>query len=411
MNQFPCFGRPLVQRGPWLITIALVLLGALLPASVRAEHWAPPQTVFVPQAGHTVDGLFLNLWREERALIGDPITEEFRTETGLGGSPDEEQIVQYFENAALVYLPDQLPGEQVRPLDLGRAALERALAERPTLSLIKATRRTACGSDASESCRSFQLTGHTIGADFRTFWEEAGEERLLGAPLTEAHRATDGTWIQYFERAVLQDRARSGVRPLPIGLTEATRLGLDTERVLRTADIPLYATALFVAPPEPEPVIEEPVVEPVVEPVLEPVGVSSAGDVGPGPQQGGYKEIVVSISAQSLWAYEDGELVQSTLVSTGTAEVPETTTPIGQWTILTKYDIQDMEGTISDEYYFVEDVPDVMYFDNLGNALHGTYWHNNFGTPMSHGCVNLPLDVAAWMYDWAPIGTPVTVVA
>jgi lipoprotein-anchoring transpeptidase ErfK/SrfK len=112
-----------------------------------------------------------------------------------------------------------------------------------------------------------------------------------------------------------------------------------------------------------------------------------------------------------MWAYEEGQLVMSSLVSTGTAEVWETTTPIGHWSILSKYEVQDMEGTISDEYYFVADVPDVMYFDNLGNAIHGTYWHNNFGTPMSHGCVNLPLDVAAWMYEWAPVGTAVSVIA
>ncbi len=89
--------------------------------------------------------------------------------------------------------------------------------------------------------------------------------------------------------------------------------------------------------------------------------------------------------------------------------MPETVTPVGYFSVLTKYDVQTMEGTISDEYYLVPDVPYVMYFDNLGNALHGTYWHNNFGTPMSHGCVNLPMDVAAFLYDWAPIGTAVTV--
>ena len=100
----------------------------------------------------------------------------------------------------------------------------------------------------------------------------------------------------------------------------------------------------------------------------------------------------------------------SSLVSTGTAEVWETTTPIGHWSVLSKIDVQDMEGTISDEYYFVADVPYVMYFDNLGNALHGTYWHSNFGTPMSHGCVNLPIDIAAWMYEWAPVGTAVSVI-
>ena len=91
--------------------------------------------------------------------------------------------------------------------------------------------------------------------------------------------------------------------------------------------------------------------------------------------------------------------------------MPETTTPIGSHSILSKVDVQDMEGTISGEYYFVEDVPYVMYFDNLGNALHGTYWHSNFGAPMSHGCINLPMDVAAWMYGWASVGTPLTVIA
>ena len=46
-----------------------------------------------------------------------------------------------------------------------------------------------------------------------------------------------------------------------------------------------------------------------------------------------------------------------------------------------------------------------MYFDYDAEALHGAYWHNNFGTPMSHGCVNLPLDFATWLFDWAPLGT------
>ena len=49
--------------------------------------------------------------------------------------------------------------------------------------------------------------------------------------------------------------------------------------------------------------------------------------------------------------------------------------------MLAKFDAQTMEGTISGEYYRVEDVPYVMYFDNIGNAIHGTYWHSNFGAP------------------------------
>jgi lipoprotein-anchoring transpeptidase ErfK/SrfK len=132
-------------------------------------------------------------------------------------------------------------------------------------------------------------------------------------------------------------------------------------------------------------------------------------DGGPGRYQAGDKEIVVSLAAQQLWAYEGDAVVLTTLVSTGTGETPEVTTPIGHWQILVKLPLQTMTGTIDGQPYEVDDVPDVMYFDDLGDALHGTYWHNNFGHPMSHGCINLPLDVAAWMYDWAPVGTPVTV--
>lgn len=99
----------------------------------------------------------------------------------------------------------------------------------------------------------------------------------------------------------------------------------------------------------------------------------------------------------------------ATWVSTGTAETPEVATPLGEFRILVKLPMETMEGTVSGEAYRVEDVPHVMYFTDEGHALHGTYWHNNFGQRMSHGCINLPLDVAQFLYGWAPLGTPVTV--
>ena len=134
-------------------------------------------------------------------------------------------------------------------------------------------------------------------------------------------------------------------------------------------------------------------------------------DPGPGRWQAGGLEVVVSLGAQRLWAYEGEEMVLTTLVSTGTAETPEVATPIGQFRILVKLLSETMEGVVNGEAYRVEDVPHVMYFTDEGHALHGTYWHNNFGTPMSHGCVNLPIDVAEWMFRWAPEGTGVTVIA
>jgi lipoprotein-anchoring transpeptidase ErfK/SrfK len=59
--------------------------------------------------------------------------------------------------------------------------------------------------------------------------------------------------------------------------------------------------------------------------------------------------------------------------------------------------------------YEVNAIPHVMYFNLDSEALHGAYWHDNFGTPVSHGCINLPLDFAAWLYGWAPLGTGVWV--
>jgi lipoprotein-anchoring transpeptidase ErfK/SrfK len=119
------------------------------------------------------------------------------------------------------------------------------------------------------------------------------------------------------------------------------------------------------------------------------------------------KSIVVSISQQMLWAFKGEQVVLSSYVSTGRAGFD---TPLGSYVVLSKLPSQTMEGVIGGEYYNVPDVPSVMYFTNGGHALHGTYWHNSFGTPMSHGCVNLPMDVAAWLYQWAPIGTPVIIV-
>lgn len=383
-----------------LATVLALLIQLAVPVGVPAADWAPPRTVFVPETGQTADGLFLDLWLEQRHLIGDPITAEFSPELGWRQGAGTGQVVQFYENVALIYLPDEAPEAQVQLLELGREALERALDASPSLALERAAERTVCGAG---DCLGFAGAGHTVSGQFRAYWE-SGDGALLGEPMTEAFRAADGSLVQYFEAAALRLDGSGEVKPLPLGRQAATINGLDAEPLEPPADVPVYDELLFVPPPEPEPTIEEPNSP-------NAWNVWAVGSTGPGPQQGAWKEVVVSISAQAMWAYEGGELVISSYVSTGTAEVPETTTPIGYWSILTKYDIQDMEGTISDEYYFVEDVPDVMYFDNLGNALHGTYWHSNFGTPMSHGCVNLPLDVADWLYDWAPIGTAVSVIA
>jgi lipoprotein-anchoring transpeptidase ErfK/SrfK len=77
---------------------------------------------------------------------------------------------------------------------------------------------------------------------------------------------------------------------------------------------------------------------------------------------------------------------------------------VGQFRIYVKYTYDDMAGP----GYYLANVPYVMYFYR-GYSLHGTYWHDNFGQPMSHGCVNLPTPHAQWLFNWAQVGTMVNI--
>jgi len=111
--------------------------------------------------------------------------------------------------------------------------------------------------------------------------------------------------------------------------------------------------------------------------------------------------IDVDLSNQVLYAYVDDTIVASFLVSTGTYLHPTVT---GQYNIYVKYRYTDMKG----EGYYLPDVPYTMYFYQ-GYGIHGTYWHNNFGTPMSHGCINMRTEDAEWLFYWASVGTLVNV--
>ncbi len=68
-----------------------------------------------------------------------------------------------------------------------------------------------------------------------------------------------------------------------------------------------------------------------------------------------------------------------------------------------------MAGAVGGEVWYVPDVPYAMYFTNYGHALHGAPWATYWGRPASHGCVNLLVSFAGWLYSIAPIGTRVTV--
>jgi lipoprotein-anchoring transpeptidase ErfK/SrfK len=124
-----------------------------------------------------------------------------------------------------------------------------------------------------------------------------------------------------------------------------------------------------------------------------PVPLPAGGD--------GERWIDVNLSQQRVYAYEGSVVVNSFLVSTGTWQHPTVT---GQYHIYIKLLYANMSGP----GYYLPNVPYTMYYYK-GYGLHGTYWHHNFGTPMSHGCVNLSIPDAEWLFDWASVGTLVNV--
>jgi hypothetical protein len=125
-------------------------------------------------------------------------------------------------------------------------------------------------------------------------------------------------------------------------------------------------------------------------------GVLGAG-VPDGPRR-----VEVDISDQRLTAWQGDTIVLKTKVSTGK---PGWRTLPGDFNVYVKYTQTRMVGP----GYDTPDVPWTMYYYQ-GFAIHGAYWHNNFGTPVSHGCVNLPVDEAKLLFNWAEVGLEVVVV-
>jgi L,D-transpeptidase catalytic domain len=121
------------------------------------------------------------------------------------------------------------------------------------------------------------------------------------------------------------------------------------------------------------------------------------------------KRIEVSIGAQTLTCYEGDTIVFATRIASGTGYINAEgvqfgfDTPLGEHKVLHKRPTRHMVGGDPQNphnYYDLPGVPWCSYFTATGAAIHGTYWHNNFGKPQSHGCINAPTDAARWVYRW-----------
>lgn len=125
-------------------------------------------------------------------------------------------------------------------------------------------------------------------------------------------------------------------------------------------------------------------------------------DVDPRPEAVGEDEFwtEVDLYEQTFAAYVGDRMVYATLISSGLNRWPTYEGLYQVWDRWYEHKMSGAEGKV--DYYFLEDIPYIMYFDELnGAALHGTYWHDRFGYKHSHGCVNMPIKDAEWTYNWS----------
>lgn len=341
---------------------------------------------------------FLSFWNtyNGQRLFGAPVTAAFE-ENGL--------IVQYFERARFEYHPASQPAVQ-----LGLIGRER------TQWRVFAPQPASTSAALTPGGATYSLRG-----PFRTFWEANGGIDIFGLPISAPlweNTPTGRFQVQYFERAQfihhpLYAGQANEIELAPLGRELAAARGLvegtaNTNPVMFSFDpvppapvvtaAPAPATlqpATAAAPAKSEPAAQSKTQSKPAVPAAKPVPKASG------------KRIEVDLSRQWLYAYENDTEVFNAPVATGKDGF---NTPTGSFSIYAKNPLQTMRGSINGESWVVPNVPHAMYF-NGSVALHGTYWHNLFGSGVrvSHGCVNLPLDAAAWLYDWANIGTVVEV--
>lgn len=318
------------------------------------------QTVYFAPSGHHLSNRsgFLNFWRAngQVRVFGYPITEEI-VENG--------RVVQYFERARFEYFPEFAGTPwQVQLGLLGREFL--------------AGQEIGSVPDPLNGLRYFSETGHTLGWQFRYHWEKRGGIDIFGYPITEPFEE-NGRVMQYFERARLEHipentpyygtgyelHSLDELQIADLGRQVAQARGINTAPVAQLENTALWSPALW------------------------------------------SRRIDVNLSSQWLTAYEGDMVVYQAPIATGRDGF---NTPAGSFAVYDKLPMQTMTGSAGGETWNVPNVPWVMYVVG-GVAIHGTYWHDAFGTGlrMSHGCINARIDDAQWLYEWADVGVPVNI--
>lgn len=388
-----------MRRGVILIFCALLTFAAVMPSSSLAAGYTGPNRVYFPQTQHYLSLGFLDFWLNNGGLpvFGYPITEELQ-QNGV--------TVQYFQRAVFEYHPNAPAGQRVQLRRLGADIMQQAetqwTASHDRYSTVAAQIglppsdspnpfAPAAPTENDSSNTYFQVTQHSVSNGFRDFWGMHGGLTTFGYPISqELFDENTGLTVQYFERAVFEwhPDAPNGntVQLRLLGTDAAQRDGVNTAPVKASSGVPNYNLNLWK--------------------IVKPANPAALTTPLPGAPSGFSKWIEVDLSQQYMRAWQNDKVVYQEYVSTG---LPDTPTPTGYFKIYVKLRFDEMKnGKPGDpDYYDLKNVPWVMYFLQGGYALHGTYWHHNFGHEMSHGCVNMTTPGAQWVYQWAPLGTVV----
>lgn len=119
------------------------------------------------------------------------------------------------------------------------------------------------------------------------------------------------------------------------------------------------------------------------------------------------KVIKVNLTNQTLTAYEQDKLIYQFPISSGKSATPTPTGNYKPWTKLLSTRMTGGDKKLG-TFYDLPNVPYVVYFYN-GYGIHGTYWHNNFGYPMSHGCINVHTSNMKSLYYWIDYDTTISI--
>ena len=347
--------------------IVAVLLALGATALFSATALASSNGVYVEQTGHHLSGAFLDYWDLNGGprLFGYPITEEFT----VGGS-----TYQYFQKARFEWRGDGVV--------IGKIAVDLGASQPGVDSSLVAS--------SGNGWRYFPETGHLVGGGFHRFFEANGGVEYFGVPITSEVPLGDRT-VQYFERARMEWDG-STVFLAFLGTDLARRRGISTSSVERWQDLAVWSGAIGIVP-------------------------------GAAPPANSGKTIVVNLTQQRLYTYENGELLLSTPVTTGR---PELATPTGNFAVASKQtDFWFVSPWGTDSPWWYESVMSsyAMYYAAGGYYIHDAPWRADFGPGTnqwhedssgeyvtgSHGCINVPFASMKKIFAWADGGTAVTV--